>query len=477
MSYRLSLNHLLFSGKRLARCFIATALACQLVTNTAMAESSGRGANVTTVHEPTTRLDTPLREKTAPRVVSPKRLVADGALVGHGGEASTLADNNLAARTAAERGIEAREIAEASSKEPYVGGIAVRRAEVAASLEYDILSARLKGDLTQANALSQSLQANESTQLMGLALEIDNLATELSWDTSNTQYDARIRTLASTLIEHCSRKFNRAPAIEAFHCGRGHFALSFLSGLRGSYYQAGVNGTQAIRAFESALDRMPDHVAIKLPLGMAYYYADHLPSFVKMVAPLLWFIPSGSSHKSLPYLRDVTEVEGPYQDAALFVLGDLLIQSPTHQESAWEYFEPLAKRYPTNPRIHLALIGGFVVSDDWQRAEEAVNTMLAHVPSDKTSHRLLADMWWVYARWHQGKPIGEGATLRLQAATLTEQPQWVQTCFELAQALATESAGDEKSAVSIYQAISERDRWDAWPWLTELATERLVALQ
>ena len=70
---------------------------------------------------------------------------------------------------------------------------------------------------------------------------------------------------------------------------------------------------------------MPDHVAIKLPLGMAYYYADHLPSFVKMVAPLLWFIPSGSSHKSLPYLRDVTEVEGPYQDAALFVLGDLLI--------------------------------------------------------------------------------------------------------------------------------------------------------
>ena len=232
MSYRLSLNHLLFSGKRLARCFIATALACQLVTNTAMAESSGRGANVTTVHEPTTRLDTPLREKTAPRVVSPKRLVADGALVGHGGEASTLADNNLAASTAAERGIEAREIAEASSNGPARAAL-LTTAELTASLEYDILSARLKGDLTLANTLSQSLQANESTQLMGLALEIDNLATELSWDTSNTQYDARIRTLASTLIEHCKRKFNRVPAIEAFHCGRGHFALSFLSGVRG----------------------------------------------------------------------------------------------------------------------------------------------------------------------------------------------------------------------------------------------------
>ena len=459
------------------RCFIGAALACLCITNIAIAESSGRGANITTARGQTTGLYTPLREKTAPGVSSSNSSLTDSTLVGHAGEASTLTDNTLAASATAKRGVEAAEVTEVSSNGSGAGSTSLTSAELAASLEYDILNARLNGDLAQANALSQSLQANESTQLMGLALEIDNLATELSWDTSNTQYDARIRTLASTLIEHCKRKFDRVPAIDAFHCGRGHFALSFLSGVRGSYYQAGVNGTQAIRAFESALDRTPDHVAIKLPLGMAYYYADHLPSFVKMVAPLLWFIPSGSSHKSLPYLRDVTEVEGPYQDAALFVLGDLLIQSPTHQGSAWEYFEPLAKRYPTNPRIHLALIGGFVVGDDWQRAEGAVNTMLAHVPSDKTAHRLLADMWWVYARWHQGKPIGEGATSRLQAATLTEQPEWVQTCFELAQALATESAGDVKNAISLYQAISERDRWDAWPWLTELANERLIALQ
>ena len=477
MSYQLSLSHPLSSGKRLVRCFIAATLACQFMTNTTMAESWGRGANITTAREQSTGLDTALREEPAPGVVSSKSPVADSALVGRTGGGSRLTDNTLAASAAAERAIEARGGAEASSTWPDVNSTPVTTAEFAASLEYDILSARLNGDLTLANALSQSLQAKESTQLMGLALEIDNLATDLSWDTGNTQYDARIRTLASTLIEHCKRKFDRVPAIEAFHCGRGHFALSFLSGVRGSYYQAGVNGTQAIRAFESALERTPDQVAIKLPLGMAYYYADHLPSFVKMVAPLLWFIPSGSSHKSLPYLRDVTEVEGPYQDAALFVLGDLLIQSPTHQGSAWEYFEPLAKRYPANPRIHLALIGGFVVGDDWERAEEAVNTMLAHVPSDKTAHRLLADMWWVYARWHQGKSIGEGATSRLQAATLTEQPQWVQTCFELAQALATEAAGDVKDAIAIYQTISERDRWDAWPWLTELATERLIALQ
>ena len=170
MSYRLSLNHLLSSGKRLARCFIAAALACQFMTNTAMAESSDRGAKITTAREPTSSLDPLLQEKTAPSVVSSNSSLADSTLVGHQGEVSTLTANNLGASAAAERGVEAREIAEASSKEPYVGGTAVTSAEIAASLEYDILSARLKGDLTRANSLSQSLQANESTQLMGCLL-------------------------------------------------------------------------------------------------------------------------------------------------------------------------------------------------------------------------------------------------------------------------------------------------------------------
>ena len=97
MSYRLSLNHLLSSGKRSVHCLFAAALAYQFMTNPAMAESSSRGANITTAREQTTGLDTTLREKTAPGVVSSNSPVADSALVGHAGEASRLADNNLAA--------------------------------------------------------------------------------------------------------------------------------------------------------------------------------------------------------------------------------------------------------------------------------------------------------------------------------------------------------------------------------------------
>lgn len=345
------------------------------------------------------------------------------------------------------------------------------------SIEKQILDARLQGQLSRANALAQTLSEDANHRLLGMGLEIDNLATELSWNTESQTHDARIETLADALIEHCNRKFSRVSASDAFQCGRGHFALSFLSGVRGQYYAAGVNGTQAIKAFESALERDPENLAIKLPLGMAYYYADHLPSFVRWVAPLLWFIPSGSSHKSLPYLRQVSETPGPYQDAALFVLGDLLIQSPTHRGSAWEYFAPIVTRYPENGRIHLALIGSYIVNDDWQKAETAVISLREKVPNDAEQYRLMADMWWVYARWHQDKAIGEDAQRRLLGAQADEQPAWVRTSFELAQALAMETSGDRAAATSRYTAISQRDRWDAWPWLVDIANKRLEVLQ
>ena len=110
------LSHLLSSGKRLVRCLFAAALAYQFMTNTAMAESSRpwseHNHSSRTNHS---RLDTPLREKMAPGVVSSNSRLADSTLVGHKGEASRLADNNLAASAATERGIEAAEVAEASS--------------------------------------------------------------------------------------------------------------------------------------------------------------------------------------------------------------------------------------------------------------------------------------------------------------------------------------------------------------------------
>ena len=93
-----------------------------------------------------------------------------------------------------------------------------------------------------------------------------------------------------------------------------------------------------------------------LLLGMAYYYADHLlvckNGRTTFVVYTLWLIAQEPS-----LLTRRHRIEGPYQDAALFVLGDLLIQSPTHQRSAWEYFE-LLETLPYQPAHHLALIGG-----------------------------------------------------------------------------------------------------------------------
>ena len=105
------------------------------MSNTAIAESSGLGANITSARKPTSRLDPLLREKTAPGVVSTNSSLADSTLVMHKGKASRLADNTLAASAATERGMEAAEVAEASSNGSGSGSSPLTTAELAASLE------------------------------------------------------------------------------------------------------------------------------------------------------------------------------------------------------------------------------------------------------------------------------------------------------------------------------------------------------
>ena len=106
-----------------------------------------------------------------------------------------------------------------------------------------------------------------------------------------------------------------------------------------------------------------------------------------------------------------------------------------------------------------------------------MTSLREQIPNDAEQYRLMADMWWVYARWHQDKAIGEDAQRRLLGAQADEQPAWVRTSFELAQALAMETSGDRAAATSRYTAISQRDRWDAWPWLVDLAKKRVESLQ
>ena len=94
-----------------------------------------------------------------------------------------------------------------------------------------------------------------------------------------------------------------------------------------------------------------------MQLGMAYFYAENLPSFIKAIASLLWFVPKGDSDKSLPYLREVTENGENFSDVAKFVYADIATQTDAIPlEEAERILLGMIERYPQNSRLHLARI-------------------------------------------------------------------------------------------------------------------------
>ena len=215
---------------------------------------------------------------------------------------------------------------------------------------------QLQGDFDRSNEIAAQLQAKFPSHAIGHSFAMNTLVTQLSWDTSDTQYDEALEREAKTTLKLCRQQIDAEPESAAgYHsCGQAHFALTFLYAARGSYYRAGRNSSQTITQLEAALARDASLADAKMHLGATYYYADNLPPFVKAISRFLWFIPTGNSDKALPYMREAAE-EGRYlSDAAKFIFADLVMSSePTLIDEAGLYLIDLVTRYPSNRRFQL----------------------------------------------------------------------------------------------------------------------------
>ncbi len=145
------------------------------------------------------------------------------------------------------------------------------------ALEKDILTARLQGNYPQALLLCAQLKAIPAGEALGIALELDTQLTALSWDARKSVKTEDMVNQTDRLIRGCDQKRSKLTADQFFLCGRGHFARAYLSAMDGKFYAAGTHGSDAIEAFEAALQRDPTLTDVKLPLGMAYFYAGPPP--------------------------------------------------------------------------------------------------------------------------------------------------------------------------------------------------------
>lgn len=241
---------------------------------------------------------------------------------------------------------------------------------------------RLQGDYEGANRIHQTLLDAFPNDAIGYVFNLNTLVTRLSWDEQQTRYDKQIESDANTTLSLCRRATDHNPNdyLGYYYCGQAHFALSYLNAIRGNYYQAGHNANLTIKLLERTLKLKPDLTDARMHLGVAYYYADNLPPYLKALASFIWFIPTGNSEKSLLYLDQVTQDGEHFKDVAKYLYADLLVQEDEEgREQATTLLEQLTRDYPQNRRFHLRLIGLLLARGLYRQALEAGGMFLKGV--------------------------------------------------------------------------------------------------
>ncbi|MFT7244853.1 MAG: tetratricopeptide (TPR) repeat protein [Candidatus Azotimanducaceae bacterium] len=338
---------------------------------------------------------------------------------------------------------------------------------VAASIEEMMLTGnhlRLTGNMEAANQIKDQIRQLAPGDPASYAFNLNTIITELSWEESQRRFDEQLISDAKQLIALCEAGAVSASSTNNpdYYCGQAHFALSFYNGLRGNYIRAGRNGTTAIDYLESALKQDPDLIRAKMYLGIAYYYADNLPHFIKLFSKVLWFIPSGNSAKSLPYLRDVMASDDAFSDVARYIYATLLLNGSDAQIiEALSEIDILIARYPENARFQLRYVSVILWYEEFLATLDRINAYMAteHGKNLSVIDTNLLNIW--AARAHLGLGQVEQA-IRVQRQIKfdpinTTVPSWGLAWHELTRGQLEDLTGNRKAAIESYERILALD--------------------
>lgn len=316
------------------------------------------------------------------------------------------------------------------------------------------VDAQLRGHFDEARQIADRLIALEPETGIGETLHLNSFVTRLAWDPGDRTLDEAFRSTIEAARALCESNLEATPDDADIHyrCGQMEFAASFLNGARDSLLRAAVQGTRAIDAFERALALDPSLIDPRLQLGMAWYYADNLPPFVKALSRVLWFIPRGNSDRSLAYIEDVIRRGNHYDDVARFVYSDIARQGDDVDPTvALAQIETLVTRYPENARLHLSRIHLLLQLDQPERALNAARHGLT-VADPEPVRTFLLGLREMEAALALGR-TDEALAAFDALPDPPELPGWATPRYLLARARAFDLRGERDAAIAAYEAV------------------------
>ena len=345
------------------------------------------------------------------------------------------------------------------------------------------------GTLLQLNGRFEAVAAvedvllNQFEQPAGHIFALNTIVTLLTWDEAITDYDLALQEHAATTLDWCTNRLesNRADALANYYCGQAHFALSYFNGVRGNYYKAGRHGTECIEYLEQALAADPGLVDAKMHLGVAYFVADNLPPFIRMFSRLLWFIPTGNSEKSLPYVRDVMTDGDLYRDVARYIYSFLLLEKgPDSWPEAQQELTTLVESYPGNHRFQLRLISLLLIREQFEDTLVAANRYLDSAYAPDEPEASLVRIWMVRAYLGTGNlPAARSLFDKIDPLlrdSVHELPDWSSSWHLLTRAQLQDLTAERRGALDTYrQIISTAGKTYVNPMIIDAARAGLIA--
>jgi tetratricopeptide (TPR) repeat protein len=153
-------------------------------------------------------------------------------------------------------------------------------------------------------------------------------------------------------IDLCERgmKANDTNMRLRFYRGWAWMFKAQLHALGGSYWSAGRAAAKGNKDLEKYISKYPDDSDAKGILGTFLYFADTLPSVVKIIKTL-FLIPGGDREKGLEYLRFACSHEGLLQNDHQIVLGAIYTIFEGRFEEGVNVFTTLLDRHPKYLRL------------------------------------------------------------------------------------------------------------------------------
>jgi len=174
---------------------------------------------------------------------------------------------------------------------------------------------------------------------------------EITLDKKNESYDEIFEKKMEDVVDFCEELLDENEKnVDAIFFKGG--ALGFkgrLYALRKQWFDAALDGKEALPLVNEAYQIDPTNEDVKLGFGIYNYFAEAIPDKYPFVKPAMIFFPGGDKAKGIEQLKTAAEKAKYAGIESRFFLMTLYYQFEQDYNKAFTYAESLNKSFPDNP--------------------------------------------------------------------------------------------------------------------------------